>query len=81
MSALSLADLPVGGCAKIASFNLPEDIRLRLMEMGLTKGAICTLVRFAPMGDPIEIKVRGFHLSLRKTEAQGIEVTPQVQTP
>ncbi len=81
MSAFSLADLPVGGRAKIASFNLPEEIRQRLMEMGLTKGATCTLVRFAPMGDPIEIEVRGFHLSLRKAEAQGIEVTPLVQTP
>jgi len=81
MIAFSLADLPVGGRAKIAAFNLPEEIRQRLMEMGLTKGASCTLVRFAPMGDPIEIEVRGFHLSLRKAEAQGIEVTPLVQTP
>ena len=81
MSALSLADLPVGGRAKISAFDLPEEIRQRLMEMGLTKGAICTLVRFAPMGDPIEIEIRGFHLSLRKAEAQGIEVTPLAQTP
>lgn len=80
MNALSLADLPVGGCAKITAFNLPDEIRQRLMEMGLTKGANCTLVRFAPLGDPIEIQVRGFHLSLRKTEAQGIQVT-RLQTP
>ena len=81
MSACSLADLPVGGRAKIVAFNLPEEIRQRLMEMGLTKGANCTLVRFAPMGDPIEIEVRGFHLSLRKAEAQGIEVTPLLHSP
>lgn len=80
MSASSLANLPVGGRAKITAFSLPDEIRQRLMEMGLTKGATCTLVRFAPMGDPIEIQVRGFHLSLRKTEAQGIQVTP-LQTP
>jgi Fe2+ transport system protein FeoA len=40
--------------------------------MGLTKGVECTLVRIAPMGDPIEIMVRGYRLSLRKSEASGV---------
>ena len=44
------------------------------MEMGLTPGAEFELVRFAPMGDPLEIRLRGYHLSLRRLEADGIEV-------
>lgn len=42
--------------------------------MGLTTGATVELVRFAPMGDPIEVRVRGYHLSLRKSEADLIEI-------
>jgi Fe2+ transport system protein FeoA len=44
------------------------------MEMGLTRGSTIEVVRYAPMGDPIEIRVRGYHLSLRKSEAAGIAV-------
>ena len=76
MSAETLAGLAVGGRAKVTGFALGEEIRQRLMEMGLTKGAECQLVRFAPMGDPVEVKVRGYHLSLRKAEAKGIFVQP-----
>ena len=47
-------------------------IRQRLLEMGLTKGTIVELVRFAPLGDPIEISVRGYRLSLRREEAASI---------
>ena len=44
------------------------------MEMGLTPGAEVQIIRFAPLGDPIEIEVRGYRLSLRKREAEGIQV-------
>ena len=54
--------------------TLPPDSHRRLMEMGLTRGSTFEVVRFAPMGDPIEIRVRGYHLSLRKSEAAGIAV-------
>jgi Fe2+ transport system protein FeoA len=54
--------------------TLPAGTHQRLMEMGLTRGASFQVVRYAPMGDPIEIKVRGYHLSLRKCEAAGILV-------
>lgn len=47
----------------------------RLMMMGLTPGTSFTVVRVAPLGDPIEIKVRGFNLSLRREEASGLWVT------
>ena len=76
MSAETLAGLAVGGRAKVTGVALGEEIRQRLMEMGLTKGAECQLVRFAPMGDPVEVKVRGYHLSLRKAEAEGILIQP-----
>ncbi len=46
----------------------------RLMMMGLTPGTSLTVVRVAPLGDPIEIKIRGFNLSLRREEAEGIWV-------
>lgn len=49
---------------------------LRLREMGLLPGTTVTLVRVAPLGDPIEIKIRGYHLSLRKAEADHVLVEP-----
>jgi Fe2+ transport system protein FeoA len=73
-SASTLNALALGETAKIAGFDLPAEHRARLFEMGLTVGAEVQLVRFAPMGDPIDIKVRGYHLSLRKREAAGIRV-------
>jgi Fe2+ transport system protein FeoA len=76
MIAETLAELAVGGKAKITGYTLSGEIRQRLMELGITKGAECQLVRFAPMGDPVEVKVRGYHLSLRKAEAEGILVQP-----
>ena len=48
--------------------------RERLLEMGLTKGTSIEMVRFAPMGDPIEISVRGYRLSLRRVEAEAVIV-------
>jgi ferrous iron transport protein A len=69
-----LASLPVGGRGKVTGFELRPDQRQRLLELGLTNGAEIEVIRFAPLGDPIEIKVRGYCLSLRKHEAQGILV-------
>ncbi|MDR1789776.1 MAG: ferrous iron transport protein A [Opitutaceae bacterium] len=71
-----LAGLPVGSRATIASFDLPDDTHQRLLEMGLLPGAECRVERYAPLGDPLEIKVRGFRLSLRASEAAGIRVAP-----
>lgn len=50
------------------------EITQRLLEMGLTSGTEIEIVRFAPMGDPIDIKIRGYHLSLRRQEAEVIQV-------
>lgn len=49
-------------------------LRMRLLEMGLVKGSPIEIIRYAPMGDPIEIKVRGYRLSIRKEEAESVVV-------
>jgi ferrous iron transport protein A len=71
---MTLADIPVTGKGRVSGMTLPPDSHRRLMEMGLTRGSTFEVVRYAPMGDPIEIRVRGYHLSLRKSEAAGIAV-------
>lgn len=60
--------------AKILTIHGTSDIKMRLIDMGVVKGAIIEVVRKAPLGDPIEIKIKNFYLSLRKSEAQNIEV-------
>ena len=72
----SISQLEPGRAARIVSINLPESDRPRLMEMGLLNGTPVELVRFAPLGDPVEIKVRGYHLSIRRHEADQILVEP-----
>jgi ferrous iron transport protein A len=69
-----LTTLALGASATVAEINLPPGQRPRLMEMGLLVGSTVQLVRFAPLGDPVEIRVRGYHLTLRKHEAEQILV-------
>lgn len=69
-----LTSVAMGTTATVAEINLPPERRPRLMEMGLLVGTKVELVRFAPMGDPVEIKVRGYNLTLRKHEAEKILV-------
>ena len=69
-----LTSVALGTTATVAEINLPAASRPRLMEMGLLVGTKVELVRFAPMGDPVEIKVRGYNLTLRKHEAEQILV-------
>ena len=73
-SATVLAGQPVGTRTKVTRIALPPATHQRLLEMGLTVGTECTVVRYAPLGDPLEIRVRGYHLSLRQAEAAGIQV-------
>ena len=72
-----LASLKVGSSATVTEIKVPPEHRGRLLEMGLLVGTLVELVRFAPLGDPVEIKVRGYHLTLRKHEAEQIWVKPQ----
>lgn len=74
MALLPLTSLGAGHSAVVAEIKLPPVSRPRLMEMGLLVGTRVELVRFAPMGDPVEIKVRGYNLTLRKHEAEQIFV-------
>ena len=75
-SLISLSQLPVGATATLRDFPKAGTAFLRLREMGLLAGTTLTLVRTAPLGDPIEIKVRGYHLTLRKSETDHILVEP-----
>ena len=74
-----LSTLLPGSCGKVTEIKVPPASKPRLMEMGLLVGTPVELVRFAPLGDPVEIKVRGYHLTLRKHEAEQIFVAPAVQ--
>ena len=75
MSALQkLSELVVGANAVVREFPKQGSAFLRLREMGLMPGTSLTLVRTAPLGDPLEIKVRGYTLTLRKSEAEHILV-------
>lgn len=72
----SLAALAPGASGTVVEIRVPPEQRGRLLEMGLLVGTPIQLIRFAPLGDPIEIKVRGYNLSLRKHEAELILVRP-----
>ena len=69
-----LTSVAIGTVATVTEIKLPPAQRPRLMEMGLLVGTKVELVRFAPLGDPVEIKVRGYNLTLRKNEAELILV-------
>lgn len=71
-----LSELAVGTTATVREFPRNGAAFLRLREMGLLTGTKLTLIRTAPMGDPIEIKIRGYHLTLRKSEAEHVIVEP-----
>jgi ferrous iron transport protein A len=78
MSAVAqpLTSVALGTVATVAEINVPATQKPRLMEMGLLVGTKVELVRFAPLGDPVEIKVRDYNLTLRKSEAEQILVRP-----
>lgn len=69
-----LSSLTPGSRGVVAEIRVPVEHRGRLLEMGLLVGTPIELVRFAPLGDPVEIRVRGYNLSLRKHEADQIHV-------
>ena len=70
----TLAQLAPGDRAKVAKVAGDAEAARRLMEMGLMRGTSVEVVRRAPLGDPLEVKVRGFMLTLRLAEARHIEV-------
>jgi ferrous iron transport protein A len=74
MTACTLTELTPGKSGRIQRVEGQGSVRQRLQEMGLIRGTTVTFVRAAPLGDPIEIRVRGYHLSLRRQEAEAILV-------
>jgi DtxR family transcriptional regulator, Mn-dependent transcriptional regulator len=74
IATVTLRDLKPGQKGKIIKINSQGDTTKRIVEMGMTPGAVVEIERIAPFGDPIEIKVKGYHLSLRKEEAERIDV-------
>jgi len=76
MNPVPLASLTPGTKAVVTEIRIPPQQRSRLLEMGLLVGTTVELVRFAPMGDPVELKLRGYNLSLRKHEAELVLVRP-----
>jgi ferrous iron transport protein A len=73
---MKLSELTVGSSAVVRELPRSGSASIRLREMGLLAGTRLTLVRTAPLGDPLEIKLRGYLLTLRKSEADHIEVDP-----
>ena len=70
----TLKDVPIGSTVKVVKLYGEGAIRRRIMDMGLTKGVTVTVRKLAPLGDPMELTVRGYELSLRKADAAMIEV-------
>ena len=70
----NLREVPVGGTAKVIKIHGEGAVKRRIMDMGSTKGVEIYVRKVAPLGDPIEITVRGYELSLRKADAESIEI-------
>lgn len=76
-ASVKLSELPIGASATVTEIQKSDSGSIRLREMGLLVGSALTLVRCAPLGDPMEIKLRGYHLTLRRSEAALVTVTPK----
>ena len=70
----TLKQIKIGGTAKVVKIHGEGAIRRRIMDMGITRGVEIKVIKVAPLGDPLEITVRGYELSLRKSDAAMIEV-------
>ena len=71
---MTLSNVEIGQSAVVTKLHDNGAIKRRIMDMGITKGIEVTVTKVAPLGDPIELKVRGYELTLRKADAELIEV-------
>ena len=71
---MTLKDAKVGQTVRVVKLTGAGPVKRRIMDMGITKGQAIEVVRVAPLGDPMEVTVRGYELSVRKADAQMIEV-------
>lgn len=69
-----LADMKVGQTARVGTVDGVDEISIRLLEMGLTPGVEIKLLGTAPLGDPLEFELRGYRLSIRKSEAARVNI-------
>ena len=70
----TLKETSVGETVKVVKLNGSGPVKRRIMDMGITKGVYVFVRKVAPLGDPVEVTVRGYELSLRKADAEMIEV-------
>jgi ferrous iron transport protein A len=70
----TLKDLKVGESAKVVRLHGQGAVRRRIMDMGITRGTVVKVRKVAPLGDPFELTVRGYELSIRKADAQMVEI-------
>lgn len=70
----TLKNVKIGGTARVVKVHGEGAIRRRIMDMGITKGVDIYVRKVAPLGDPIEINLRGYELSLRKADAEMVEI-------
>lgn len=70
----TLRNMSIGDTARVIKLHGEGAVRRRIMDMGVTKGAEVCIRKLAPLGDPIEVTVRGYELSIRKADAEYIEV-------
>ncbi|MBR3326901.1 MAG: ferrous iron transport protein A [Atopobiaceae bacterium] len=73
---MTLKDVRVGQTVKVVKLNGTGPVKRRIMDMGITKGQTIFVRKVAPLGDPIEITVRNYELSVRKADCEMIEVAP-----
>ena len=71
---MNIKDLEIGKSAKITKVGGEGALRQHFLDMGLIPGAQITMIKFAPMGDPVEIKIHGYELTLRLADAEKIEI-------
>ena len=70
----NLREVPVGSTAKVVKIHGEGAVRRRIMDMGITRGVEIHVRKVAPLGDPIELTVRGYELTVRKADAEFVEV-------
>ena len=70
----TLRNIPIGETAKVVKLHGDGPVRRRIMDMGITRGTEVFVRKVAPLGDPMEVTVRGYELSLRKADTEMIEV-------
>ena len=73
----TLKDLKIGEAGIIGRIRTTGALKQRFMDMGITKGTQVRIIKIAPLGDPIEVEIRGYNLSIRKADAEKIELGGQ----